>query len=191
MALPAPRLTPKQYLENEQTAEYKSEYYRGETFAMAGGSPRHARLGARLINSIMNRLDGHDCEAYTSDVMVLTDADGLYTYPEMTIVCGPLVTAPDAPDVAINPKVIVEILSKSTKAHDRGFKFQQYKQIETLEQYILVLQTEPLIESFFRDSTREWTGYGEAKGIRAKLTIKCFNIEVPLADIYRLTDFEA
>ena len=191
MALPIPKLTAKQFLENERTAEYKSEYYRGETFAMAGGSPRHARLAMRVSRPIMNRLDGRDCDAYSSDLMVLTGTDGLYTYPDVTIVCGPLVTAPDEPDLVMNPKVIVEVLSKSTETQNRGFKFQQYKQIETLKQYILVSQTEPLIESFFRDSSGAWTGYGEAKGLEATLLIKCFGIEVTLNDICRDTDFEA
>ena len=191
MALPISRLTLNQFLENERTAEYKSEYYRGETFAMAGGSPRHARLAMRVSRVIMNRIDGRDCDAYSSDLKVFTGIDGLCTYPDVTVVCGPLVTAPDEPDLVMNPKIIVEVLSKSTEAHDRGFKFQRYKQIETLEQYILVSQTEPLIESFFRDSTSAWTGYGEAKGMQAMLVIKCFGIEVPLSEIYRASDFEA
>ena len=191
MALPIPRLTPAEYLKIERAAEYRSEYYRGEMFAMAGGSPRHSRFAARLIRAVMNRMDGKDCEAYTSDLKVLTEPDGLYTYPDVSVVCGKPILADGEDDVIVNPKIIFEVLSKSTEAHDRGFKFQQYKQIESLDQYVLVSQTEPLIESFSRGPDRSWTEYSEARGMQAVLVLKCLGIEIPLADICQDAGFEA
>ena len=191
MAVLIVKLTPSEYLAIERRAEYKSEYYRGEMFAMAGGSPRHSLLAARLIGTLLNRLKGKGCEVYTSDLKVLTQPNGLYTYPDVTVVRGKPLLADDEPDVIVNPKVVFEVLSKSTEGHDRGFKFQQYKKIESLDQYALVSQTEPLIESFSRGVGRAWTEYSEARGVEAKLVLKPLDIELPLAEIYQDFDFRS
>ena len=148
MAVPIPKLTPEEYLEIERKAEYKSEYFNGEMFAMAGGAPNHHRLAFRMNGLLFKLLDGRDCEAFTSDAKVRTHPRGLYTYPDLTVVCGKATFAADQRDVLTNPKVIFELLSPSTEAHDRGLKFQQYKLIDSLQEYVLISQFEPLVESF-------------------------------------------
>ena len=140
MALPLPRLTPRQYLQIERDAEHKSEYYRGETLAMAGGSPEHSEIAANLIGILRSRLSGKGCKVYTSDLKVRTEPDGLYAYPDVTVICGKPIRLEDDPHVIENPKVLFEVLSPSTEANDRGFKFQQYKHIESLSEYVLVSQ---------------------------------------------------
>ena len=189
MALPLPTLTPQQYLRIERDAEYKSEYYRGEMFAMAGGSPEHSEIAACIIRALGNRLSGKGCKVYTSDLKVRTEPDGLYTYPDVTVVCGKPIRLEDDPHVIENPKVLFEVLSPSTEAKDRGFKFHQYKHIQSLAEYVLVSQTEPLVECFSRPSGSQWAHYAEARGLDRVLSLPSLGIEVPLAEIYQDVEF--
>lgn len=189
MALPIPKLTVEQYLAIERQAEYKSEFYNGEMFAMAGGTRRHSLLQSRFIQLLGARLEGRDCDVYTSDLAVRTSEDGLYTYPDVSVVCGEPLYEDDTTDVIINPKVIFEVLSPSTEAKDRGFKFHQYKQIATLEEYVLVSQSESLIERYGRSPGRAWEAYSEARGMDATLKLASLGIEIPLAEIYRGMEF--
>jgi Uma2 family endonuclease len=191
MAVPIPKLTPDEYLKIERQADFKSEYYRGEMFAMAGGSPKHSARAANLIGLLFNRLRGKGCQIFTSDLRVRTGANGLYTYPDISVVCGKPMYATDEGDVLINPKVIFEVLSPSTEGKDRGFKFQQYKQIESLQEYVLVSQTEPLVERFGRALGGAWTGYSEARGVDATLTLESLGIEIALAEIYQDIEFDS
>ena len=191
MAVPIPKLTVDQYLAIEHEAEYKSEYYRGEMFAMAGGSRVHSRLNVRLASIMLNRLDGTGCEVHGSDMKVQTGRDGLYTYPDVTVVCGKPVFADGQSDVLVNPKLIFEVLSKSTEEKDRGFKFQQYKMIASLEEYVLVSQSEPLVERYGRQPGAAWTDYSEARGLEAAIEIRSLGLAIKLAEIYRDVDFES
>ena len=191
MALPLSQLSPQAYLELERVAEFKSEYYRGGTFAMAGGTLLHSRLTMRLAYLIRVRLDGKDCEVYNSDARVCTQVNGgLYTYPDLTIVCGKPIALDDSLDVLMNPKVIVEVLSPSTEAKDRGFKFQQYKQVATLEEYILVSQTEPLVERFSRSANKTWTNYEDVRGLDGILRLNALGVEIPLAELFTDAEFQ-
>jgi Uma2 family endonuclease len=191
MALPLPKLTPEQYLAIEREAEYKSEYLNGEMYAMAGGSGTHNELSARIIGALVGRLDGRGCKVYTSDMKVRAGADDLYTYPDVTVACGQPVFADRQRDVLLNPKLLFEVLSKSTEAKDRSFKFQQYKMIASLEEYVLVSQHESLVERYSRRAGAAWTDYSEARGIGAILQLSSLLIEIPLAEIYRDVSFEA
>jgi Uma2 family endonuclease len=141
MSPPAPELTPEQYLAIEREADYKSEYFNGEMYAMAGGSRAHSKLCMRLAQILMSHLDGTGCEVYGSDMKVRTDRNGLYAYPDLTVTCGE--PSSDQYDVLIRPRLIIEVLSKSTESKDRGFKFQQYKKTDSLEEYVLVAHPNP------------------------------------------------
>ena len=122
---------------------------------------------------------------YNSDLRVRTRPDGLYTYPDVTEFCGKAIPMDDAPDVIVNPRVVFEILSPSTEAKDRGVKFQQYKRIDALEEYV-VSQSEPSVERYSRSSAGSlWTDYREASGPEAKLDLRSLGIEIALADLYR------
>jgi Uma2 family endonuclease len=158
MALPRPKLTPEQYLAIEREAGYKSEYFNGEMYAMAGASKDHLQIESRLIGLLFTRLDSRGFQIYTSDARVRVDQDGFYTYPDVTVVCGKPIFGTEKGDVLLNPKAIFEVLSPSTEAKDRGFKFHQYQEVETLDEYILIPQSEPLIERFWRELGGEWSG---------------------------------
>ena len=185
MAVPIPKLTVDQYLVIEREAEYRSEYYQGEMFVMAGGTRRHSRLAVRFASMLQARLDGRGCEIYKCDIKVQIEPGGLNTYPDVSVACGEPQFTTEVGEVLVNPRVIVEVLSKSTEANDRGFKFQEYKKIRSLQEYILVSQTEPLIERFGRNSAGVWTEYSEARGLEAVIELKSLGIEIPLEELYR------
>ncbi|HLH20277.1 MAG TPA: Uma2 family endonuclease [Bryobacteraceae bacterium] len=135
-----PRLTPEEYLEIEESAEYKSEYYPGEMFAMSGVSPEHDGMGANLIRHLGNQLANRPCFVHTSDMRVHTPATGLYTYPDVTVTCGQpeFLRRPGRTATQLNPTLIIEILSPTTEGYDRGKKFEHYKSIDSLREYLLV-----------------------------------------------------
>lgn len=157
---------------------------------MAGGTENHSDLGVAIASILRIRRSGRGCKVFNSDMRVLTDKNGLYTYPDVSVVCGRRIFVDDRRDVLVNPKLIVEVLWKSTEAKDRGFKFHLYKQVESLEDYVLVSQSEPLIECFSRLSGGAWSDYSEACGLDATLVLKSLELEIPLEDIYREIEFD-
>lgn len=190
MGLPAKvkKFTPLEYLALERSADYRSEYFRGEIFAMAGGSPRHSQLKTNLIIAAGTPLRGHTCTLYDSDLRILVSPTGLYTYPDASIVCGPLELADGQKDVVVNPTVLFEVLSDSTEAYDRGQKFANYRQIESLQEYVLVSQSEVLVERFQRNPDNTWT-LTESRGIDSQLALNSVGIAIPLREIYDKVDF--
>jgi Uma2 family endonuclease len=157
-------LTPDEYLAWERNQSIRHEFYRGEVFAMAGGSVRHNALCASAIEALRTQLRGR-CAVLTSDQRVVAAQRQRYVYPDVSVVCGPLVTEPGTNDVLVNPTILVEVLSESTEQHDRGLKWEGYQRLESLTDYVLVSQSEPRIEHFRRDRTRTWVyqsvGIGE------------------------------
>lgn len=134
----------------------KYEYVNGEAFSMAGGTPRHSAICANVLVALGAALRGRPCRVYQSDLRVRVEATGLSTYPDVTVVCGPI--APSAKDglAAINPTVIVEVTSESTEAFDRGGKFQHYQAIRSLTDYLVVSHAERRIDHFRRGEAGTW-----------------------------------
>lgn len=188
-SVPVSRLTEEQYLEIERAAQFKSEFYRGEMFAMAGGTLDHGELQAQVIFECRNRFAGRDCRAFGSDVRVRAGTSGLYTYPDISIVCGRPVCVDNHKDTITNPVVIIEVLSPTTEAYDRGKKFQLYQTIQSFIEYILISQTEMRIERFTRGENDTWTLRSYA-GKDAELRIDAIDISIPLEAIYRRVEFE-
>lgn len=139
-----------EYLAFEREAETKHEYVNGEVYAMAGGTPEHARLAARVMAQLLRALDDRPCEVFSSDLRVRIMATGRSTYPDVTVVCGRLDRAADDEHAVINPMLIVEVLSEGTESQDRGDKWRHYQRIESLQTYVLVSQDEPMVEVFRR-----------------------------------------
>jgi len=188
LAQKVPRLTPMEYLAIERAASTKSEFYDGEMFAMAGGSPRHSLIASNLIREFGNRLDGKRCVPYTGDLRIQVEATGLFTYPDLSVICGPLQFAEGTTDTVTNPTVIVEVLSPSTEGYDRGEKFRQYRQIPSLREYLLVSQRDAHIEHFIRSKDDDWTLH-EACGREAELPSPALGISVSLAVVYQRIEF--
>lgn len=150
------RYTWTEYLAFERASNAKNEFYNGEIYAMAGGTPEHARLSARIIRELGNQLRGKACEPFTSDLRVRVSVTGLASYPDVSVICGTTQTDPQDPNTALNPTVLVEVLSPSTEEYDRGEKFEQYKKIVSLREYVLVSHREQLIEVFRRSDPENW-----------------------------------
>ena len=187
-AIPTPRYTLEEYLARERVAEYKSEFYRGEIFAMAGGSPRHNRICRNLLTALHTRLRGQPCEPFGSDQRLRIPPVGLSTYPDISIICGELQQEMFDHDASVNPRVLIEVLSDSTERYCRGKKFHLYQQLESLREYILVAQDEPLIERYVRQENDAWL-LTTFQGLEAELDFPTVGCSIPLAEIYEGVKF--
>lgn len=187
MGLPAEkhRYTLSEYLRYEQEAVDRHEYRDGEIIAMAGGTYCHSLIVANVIRELGNALKGKPCRVLESNLRVRSPRVPLYSYPDANIVCGePQFDANDPSGQTItNPRVLIEVLSPSTEAYDRGAKFNGYRQLESLEEYILIGQDAPRIESFFRQSDSSWL-FTPVNGLDAMVRLKSLGLELPLAEIY-------
>lgn len=188
MALPKPthRLTEAQYLELERAAEFKSEFFDGEMFAMAGGSRKHSLIASNLIRELGNRLKGRPCVVFNSDLRVKVESSGLYTYPDASVVCGPSKSVGDANDIIVNPVLLAEVLSDSTEAYDRGRKAEQYRQIPSLREYLLISQKERHVELMVRQNN-QWILH-EASGANGSIELPVLGITLSLSEIYLKAD---
>jgi Uma2 family endonuclease len=134
----------------------KHEFLAGEVFAMAGGSPRHNLLAGAMVAELRAATAARGCRVLSSDQRIAAPAGKRYVYADAVVVCGPLEAEPDTSDVLCNPTIVVEVLSPSTEAHDRGAKWQAYQQIDSLSDYLLLTQTEARIEHYRREPDGTW-----------------------------------
>jgi len=181
------RLTEAEYLQVERAAEFKSEFFGGEMFARAGGTPQHSLIATNLAREFKNALKHGPCVAYNADLRVKVEATGLPTYPDLSVVCGPLELATGTDDTMVNPTLLVEVLSDSTEAYDRGKKFEHYRQIPSLREYLLVSQHEPRIEQFVRQ-TDCWI-FDEVVGAETEIKLPSLDIALSLAEIFANVQF--
>jgi Uma2 family endonuclease len=175
------RYTWAEYVALERASTHRNEFYNGEIYAMAGGTPQHARLAARAIGQLHQQLSGKKCEPYTSDLRVRVVATGLATYPDVTVVCGPIEADPQDPNTAINPTVLIEVLSSSTEDYDRGQKFEHFRQIPSLRECVLVSHREQLLE-VFRRSDESWARSEARPG--AMLELRSIACRLSVAALY-------
>ena len=184
----APRLNEAEYLEIERRAEYKSEFLRGEMFAMSGGTRWHSLIAVNLAGELRARLKGSRCMVLNSDMRVKIEAAGLYTYPDLSIACESEQFVDDQGDTLLNPTVIIEVLSDSREAYDRGQKFEFYRQIPSLREYVLVSQDRPHLEQFVRQPSGDWL-FHDVSGLDAQITLPSIGVSVALAEIFAKVQF--
>jgi Uma2 family endonuclease len=179
---PEIRYTEAEYLEMELAAEEKHEFFEGEIYAMGGASFAHAQLASNVVLHLGSRLRGGPCRVLFSDLRVKVSASGLYTYPDAVVVCGdPQLEKPG--DTLTNPTLLVEVLSQSTETKDRGWKFQQYQKIPSLQEYLLVSQITPRLELFTRQSDGRWL-YTAAEGLEATVPLTSLGCNLQLSAVY-------
>ena len=186
------RYTPQEYYRLERDAPYKSDYYDGEIFAMAGGTVAHSTITTNIVGELRNRLKGKPCAAYESNLRLRIRTTGLRCYPDASVFCGPLERDPEDTNLETltNPTALFEVLSPSTEAYDRGFKAGNYRQIESLRAYVLISQTDVHAEVYSRQADGSWL-LREAKGLDGVLSIPSIGIDLPLSEIYDRVDFTA
>jgi Uma2 family endonuclease len=182
-AQPQPRLTAEQYLDLDRAADYRSEYYDGRMYAMSGGSYPHGQLILNFGAELRSALKQTACSVTTSDIRLRVNPNGLYTYPDIMVVCGERMFAEGRRDTLLNPRVIVEVLSPSTEAHDRGLKFREYRTIPSLQEYALVSQSEVRVELFQRRSDDQWL-LSDFAGLEASVEFQSLNCRIALSEIY-------
>jgi Uma2 family endonuclease len=185
-----PRVSPEQYLEMERAAEFRSEYYDGRIYAMAGGSWGHAVIIGNLVRALGNALVKRPCSVTSSDMRLRVSPTGLYTYPDVMVICGEPEFVDQRTDTVVNPPLVIEVLSPSTEAYDRGFKAAQYRTIEPLKEYALISQCEARVEVFRRKSAHEWL-MSEFVGIESVSHFNSVDSKIPLSEIYDKVAFEA
>jgi len=182
------KLTPQEYLAIERAADFKSEFFDGKMFAMAGISKDHSRIIVNLIGGLHAALRGQDCEIFSSDLRVKVSANGLYTYPDLTIVCGPVDVEDKHADVLLNPTLIIEVLSPGTERYDRGKKFDFYRELDSLKEYVLVSQDQYRVEQFLRRNGSEW-GYRVAFKEDDIVEFPSVGCSISIKDIYARVAF--
>lgn len=183
-ALPKLYFTPEEYLALESSAEYKSQYVAGEIFAMAGAQPWHDDVANNIRNILHTQFRGRPCKYYSSDVRVQVTAGDMYTYPDVSALCGvPTFDTADSPQSLVNPQVIFEVLSPSTEGFDRGEKFRRYRKMESLVDYILVSADRRWVEHYMRQPTGAWT-LAEHDLPGHVLEIETLGCRLPLENIY-------
>lgn len=178
-----PRYTVAEYLALEEAAEDKSEFLAGEIFAMADATYEHNAIVSRTFIELGRRLADRECEPLGSDQRIYTPATGLYTYADLLVVCGPKFADERQMEIT-NPRVIIEVLSTSTEAYDRGRKFDHYRTFESLTEYVLMAQDRPSIEVRQRTAREQWQ-MRFYTGLESILQLETLSLEIPLATIYR------
>jgi Uma2 family endonuclease len=178
-------LTAEEYLAIEEKAEYKSEYFDGELFAMAGVSWRHDTIVGNLFADLHSQLKGSPCRAHTSDMRVAVSPNSAYVYPDISIACKDAKYIRRGTDNLLNPVAIIEVLPPTTELHDRGKKFKRYKGIASLKEYVLVSQDEVLVERFLRqDAGSDWI-YSAATSLDDSLVLSAAPATLlKLRDVY-------
>jgi len=185
----SPYITSEEYLARERAADYKSEYFDGEIFAMAGASEPHILIVSSISAKLYAQLEQRPCKVYSNDMRLKVSPTGLYTYPDVVVACGEAQFEDDEIDTLLNPILIVEVLSKSTESHDRSTKFEHYSKLKSLQEYLLVAQNRPRVELFTKQSEGSWmlSTFDNLEDVVKLVSIDC---ELALKDIYLKVHFD-
>jgi Uma2 family endonuclease len=177
------KMSIEEYLEMENASTEKHEYYKGEIFDMSGAKMPHNRISSNLLIALGSKLKGKKCQPYGSDARIHVESNTLFTYPDISIICGEVITLNNDDYNVLNPTVIIEVLSKSTKNYDRGEKFKLYRDIATLKEYILVDPESTDIEIFRLNENGHWE-LEEYKSLTDTVIIKSIDETLSVSDIY-------
>lgn len=180
--------TPEEYLEFEREAEFKHEFIDGEIIAMAGASREHNLIGVNVSGELRSRLKGKNCEIYANDMRVRMRKNR-YGYPDVVVVCDEPQFADDEFDVLLNPLIVVEILSKSTRFRDKTEKLITYQKMETLRECLLIEQDERRIEHYIKKTPNQWLLY-IYESLDEIINLKSVNCKLPVAEIYAQIEFK-
>ncbi|KAF0249711.1 MAG: hypothetical protein FD167_885 [bacterium] len=185
-----PEYSVSEYLDIDHMSDFRHEYLNGDIFAMTGGSISHIRIRENVAFSLYSQLLSKDCEVLSGDMRVKTEAN-FYTYPDLAVVCGKaLVEKFEGKETLMNPKVIVEILSKSTRNYDKGSKFELYKHITSFDEYVLIDQYQPHVVVYTKQLDNNWIVTAENKTLDSEVTLSTINCVLALNHIYRKIEFQ-
>lgn len=184
------RATVEEYLRFESTSTEKHEYRDGRIVNMAGGTFEHSLIIMNLGASLHRLLRGGECRVLESNIRVRIPRTPRYVYADLSVICGMPQSDPEDPErtTVMNPRLIVEVLSPSTEAYDRGEKFDRYRELDSLEEYVLIAQRAARIDTFFRQPDGAWL-FCAASGLEAVATLRSLNVKLPLSDAYARVEF--
>lgn len=190
-ANPERRYTLEEYLELDRTSEERLEFWNGEIFCMSGGSERHYEIESNIHSYLKTTLRERGCRAYTGNVRIKVPSAPPYRYADVSALCGEAkFEEVGGVDALVNPQLIVEVLSASTEAYDRGDKFTRYKSIPTLGEYLLVAQHRPHVTRLFKQDDGLWV-HTDVSDLESTLTLTSLGCDLPLAEIYVGVSFDA
>ncbi len=182
-------ISPEEYLAAERESLEKHEYFEGEIFLMAGSSRKHSLIASNINASLNIQLKRRDCEVHTSDMRVHIPKTGLFTYPDVLVVCGKPDLLPDTnPDTLINPILIVEVLSASTESYDKSIKFDNYRSLKSLREYVLVSQDAKKVMRYTKQSDESWV-LMDFIGDPTKIALSSIDCVLVMEDIYDKVEF--
>ena len=182
-SLPKTFLTPEEYLEQERRAEFKHEYVDGEIFAMSGASRRHSLIVTNIVRELGQQLKGKGCEVHSNDLRLRIPPGRAFLYPDVMAICGEVQLADEHNDTVLNPILIIEVLSPSTRNYDQGGKFEMYRKLPSLREYLTISQHEQRIEHHRRIENNRWELL-EVDDPSAVLQLQSISCALPLAEIY-------
>lgn len=189
VAIPKERFTLEEYLEFDKNSEERWEYFDGFIVSMSGGTLTHNRIARNLTTGLTNRLAGLGCEVLPADMRIKVPKAPPYRYGDLVVVCGPpIIESVQGLDVLVNPALIVEILSESTEAYDRGKKFLAYQSIESFKEYLLVAQERPYITHYVRQADGNWLRT-DIEGLDSEIELVTISCKMPLREVYAFVDF--
>ena len=183
-------VTPEEYLAAERLSETRSEYLDGGVFPMTGATANHSMIVLNVGTELNVQLRGRGCKAYVIDMKVRLPGSNKFFYPDAVVVSGELQYHDDRKDIITNPDLVVEVLSPSTESFDRGAKFEAYRTIESLKEYLLVAQDRPFIEQFIRNEAGKWE-YASAIGLESSLALPSIGCTLNLGAVYDKVDFNS
>jgi Uma2 family endonuclease len=189
VAIQKQKWTVEEYLAMERASEEKHEFLDGEIYLMSGVSRNHNLVVTNTIITLDNQLRERPCNVYPSDMRVKISDFGHYTYPDIIVACDPEHIEDDHQDTLLNPIVIIEVLSPSTESYDRGKKFQHYRALDSLQEYVLIAQDQARIERYRRQPSGDWL-LTDAVGLEASLELSSIECTLALADVYNKISFE-
>ena len=176
-------VSPEEYLRLERQSEYKSEYVNGEIFAMTGASRKHNLVAGNIFGELRQQLKGRQCEAYVGDMRVKVTATGLYTYPDVVVVCGEPKFEDEYVDTLLNPTLLVEVLSQSTERYDRIAKSSYYRTLDSLAEHLLVAQDEVRLEQYVKQANGQWLLF-ECSSLDNVVELPSISCSLALRDVY-------
>ncbi|MDX1993958.1 MAG: Uma2 family endonuclease [bacterium] len=188
-ALPKQRYSPQEYLALDRASEFKHEYVNGEVFMMTGASREHNAITFNIAGALRTQLRGKPCQGYVNDMRVRIEGKR-YAYPDVVVVCGTPEFEDAEVDTLLNPTVIIEVLSPSTEAYDRGTKFKKYREMPTLQEIVFVAQDAPHFEHYKRNELGEWV-LADVMGLEADSHFPSINCTLHLGDVYDNVGFDA
>jgi Uma2 family endonuclease len=189
--LPKPFISEERYLELDRAAEYKSEYYDGEMYAMAGAGMAHNQIVLNTGATLHTQLRGKNCQALMSDMRTRIGSAARYAYPDVSVICGKPEVLDRRKDILTNPTVIIEVLSPSTADFDRSFKFVAYTAIPSLRQYVLIATDRISVEVFTRQPDGLWAPPTKATALDETIALESIECRLALADVYDRVEFPA